>query len=188
MNETGDLRSALDFQGLGKLRAQAAQTKDAANNPALRKAAEQFESMFLQIMIKTMREATASNEEGDLMGSSTTKTYEALFDQEIAQEMAKKGGVGLAKMLVQSFERNQPGQVRLDPSLDPAVNHLANPATAAVLAERVTLLKESAQKGLPLAPTIKGLPLNAEQASGFALPKAKTNLPIDLNKMMGGHR
>jgi Rod binding domain-containing protein len=180
VNETGDLRSALDFQGLGKLRAQAAQTKDAANNPALRKAAEQFESMFLQIMIKTMREATASNEEGDLMGSSTTKTYEALFDQEIAQEMAKKGGVGLAKMLVQSFERNQPGQVRLDPS--------ANPATAAVLAERATLLRESAQKGLPLAPTIKGLPLNAEQASGFALPKAKTNLPIDLNKMMGGHR
>ena len=118
---------------LGKLRAQAAQTKDAANNPALRKAAEQFESMFLQIMIKTMREATASNEEGDLMGSSTTKTYEALFDQEIAQEMAKKGGVGLAKMLVQSFERNQPGQVRLDPS--------ANPATAAVLAERVTVLR-----------------------------------------------
>ena len=180
MNETGDLRSALDFQGLGKLRAQAAKTKDAANNPALHKAAEQFESMFLQIMIKTMREATASNEEGDLMGSSTTKTYEALFDQEIAQEMAKKGGVGLAKMLVQSFERNQPGQVRLDPS--------ANPATAAVLAERVTVLRESAQKGLPLAPTIKGLPLNAEQASGFALPKAKTNLPIDLNKMMGGHR
>ena len=180
MNETGDLRSALDFQGLGKLRAQAAKTKDAANNPALHKAAEQFESMFLQIMIKTMREATASNEEGDLMGSSTTKTYEALFDQEIAQEMAKKGGVGLAKMLVQSFERNQPGQVRLDPS--------ANPATAAVLAERVTVLRESAQKGLPLAPTIKGLPLNAEQASGFALPRAKTNLPIDLNKMMGGHR
>ena len=94
--------------------------------------------------------------------------------------MAKKGGVGLAKMLVQSFERNQPGQVHLDPS--------ANPATAAVLAERVTLLKESAQKGLPLAPTLKGLPLNAEQASGFALPRAKTNLPIDLNKMMGGHR
>ena len=180
MNETGDLRSALDFQGLGKLRAQAAQTKDAANNPALRKAAEQFESMFLQIMIKTMREATASNEEGDLMGSSTTKTYEALFDQEIAQEMAKKGGVGLANMLVKSFERNQPGQVHLDPS--------ANPATAAVLAERVTLLKESVQKSLPLAPTLKGLPLHAEQASGFTLPKAKTNLPIDLNKMMGGHR
>jgi flagellar protein FlgJ len=180
VNETGDIRSALDFQGLGQLRAQAAQTKDAASNPALRKAAEQFESMFLQIMIKTMREATASNEEGDLMGSSTTKTYEALFDQEIAQEMAKKGGVGLANMLVKSFERNQPGQVHLDPSADPA--------TAEVLAGRMALLKESAQKGLPLAPKLKGLPLTVEQASGMALPKAKTNLPIDLNKMMGGHR
>jgi Rod binding domain-containing protein len=115
VNETGDVRSALDFQGLGQLRAQAAQTKDAASNPALRKAAEQFEAMFLQVMLKTMREATASNEEGDLMGSSTTKTYEALFDQEVAQEMAKKGGVGLANMLVKSFERNQPGQVHVDP-------------------------------------------------------------------------
>ena len=180
MNETGDIRSALDFQGLGQLRAQAAQTKDVASNPALRKAAEQFEAMFLQVMIKTMREATASNEEGDLMGSSTTKTYEALFDQEIAQEMAKKGGVGLANMLVKSFERNQPGQVHVDPSADPA--------TAEVLAGRAALLRDSVQKGLPLAEKFKNLPLNTEQAKGLALPKAQTNLPVDLNKLMGGHR
>ena len=180
MNETGDIRSALDFQGLGQLRAQAAQTKDVANNPALRKAAEQFEAMFLQVMIKTMREATASNEEGDLMGSSTTKTYEALFDQEIAQEMAKKGGVGLANMLVKSFERNQPGQVHVDPSADPA--------TAEVLAGRAALLRDSVQKGLPLAEKSKNLPLNTEQAKGLALPEAKANLPVDLNKLMGGHR
>ncbi|MGA0882988.1 MAG: rod-binding protein [Burkholderiaceae bacterium] len=180
MSETGAIRSAMDFQGLGQLRAQAAQTKDAASNPALRKAAEQFEAMFLQVMIKTMREATASNEEGDLMGSSTTKTYEALFDQEIAQEMSKKGGVGLADMLVKSFERNQPGQVHVDPSADPA--------TAEVLAGRAALLRDSAQKGLPLAEKFKNLPLNAEQAAGFALPKARTQLPVDLNKLMGGHR
>jgi flagellar protein FlgJ len=180
VNETGDIRSALDFQGLGQLRAQAAQTKDVANNPALRKAAEQFEAMFLQVMIKTMREATASNEEGDLMGSSTTKTYEALFDQEIAQEMAKKGGVGLANMLVKSFERNQPGQVHVDPSADPA--------TAEVLAGRAALLRDSVQKGLPLAEKSKNLPLNTEQAKGLALPEAKANLPVDLNKLMGGHR
>jgi peptidoglycan hydrolase FlgJ len=180
VSETGDIRSALDFQGLGRLRAQAAQTKDAASNPALRKAAEQFEAMFLQVMIKTMREATASNEEGDLMGSSTTKTYEALFDQEIAQEMAKKGGVGLANMLVKSFERNQPSQVHVDPSADPA--------TAEVLAGRAALLRDSVQKGLPLAEKSKNLPLNTEQAKGLALPKAKANLPVDLNKLMGGHR
>jgi hypothetical protein len=42
VNETGDIRSALDFQGLGQLRAQAAQTKDAAWITALRKASEQF--------------------------------------------------------------------------------------------------------------------------------------------------
>jgi flagellar protein FlgJ len=180
VNETGDIRSALDFQGLGQLRAQAAQTRDAASNPALRKAAEQFEAMFLQVMIKTMREATASNEEGDLMGSSTTKTYEALFDQEIAQEMAKKGGVGLADMLVNSFERNQPGQVHVHPSADPA--------TAEVLAGRAALLRDSVQKGLPLAEKFKNLPLNSEQAAGFALPKAKTQLPVNLNKLMGGHR
>jgi len=163
--------TALDFQGLGQLRAQAAQTTDAAKNPALRKAAEQFEALFLHQMLKTMREATASNEDADIMGSSTTKTYEAMFDQEIAQQMAKRGGVGLADMMVKSFERN-----------------MAPPSTDQVLGQHPLLNKDSTPPAIPLVPEAKPLGLPVDASKAFGLPKAKGAMPVDLNKLIGGNR
>lgn len=95
-----------DFAKLGEMRARAAQLGPGQAGKGMREAAEQFEALFLNIMLKTMREASASNEEGDLLGSSTVKTYESLFDQEVAQQMAKRGGIGLAEMMVKSWTRN----------------------------------------------------------------------------------
>jgi len=46
-------QSALDFQGLGQLRGQAAQD----GNKAIRETAQQFESMFIEMMMKSMRES-----------------------------------------------------------------------------------------------------------------------------------
>jgi flagellar protein FlgJ len=157
------VQSAMDFQGLGNLKAQAARTANAADNPALRKAAEQFEAHFIHQMIKTMREASASNEDGDLMGSNVTKTYEAMFDQEVAQEMAKKGGIGLSKMMVESFARqHQP----------------TNPSTAELLESRAALNNESAKRGIPLVPPIKPLALGEEERKGIALPRDFKSLPL----------
>ena len=159
----GHVQSALDFQGLGNLKAQAARTANAADNPALRKAAEQFEAHFIHQMIKTMREASASNEDGDLMGSNVTKTYEAMFDQEVAQEMAKKGGIGLSKMMVESFARqHQP----------------TNPSTAELLESRGALNSESAKRGIPLVPPTKPLALGEEERKGIALPRDFKSLPL----------
>jgi len=163
--------TALDFQGLGQLRAQAAQTNDAAKNPALRKAAEQFEALFLHQMLKTMREATSSNEDGDIMGSSTTKTYEAMFDQEIAQQMAKRGGVGLADMMVKSFERN-----------------VVPPPTDQVLDQRSRLNKDSEVGALPLVPPTPAMVIPSDASKAFGLPKGKGAMPVDLNKLVGGNR
>ena len=159
----GHVQSALDFQGLGNLKAQAARTVNAADNPALRKAAEQFEAHFIHQMIKTMREASASNEDGDLMGSNVTKTYEAMFDQEIAQEMAKKGGIGLSKMMVESFARQQ---------------QPTNPSTAELLESRAALNNESAKRGIPLVPPTKPLALGEEEGKGIALPRDFKSLPL----------
>ena len=159
----GHVQSALDFQGLGNLKAQATRTANAAENPALRKAAEQFEAHFIHQMIKTMREASASNEDGDLMGSNVTKTYEAMFDQEIAQEMAKKGGIGLSKMMVESFARQQ---------------QPTNPSTAELLESRAALNNESAKRGIPLVPPTKPLALGEEERKGIALPRDFKSLPL----------
>lgn len=91
-------KSYLDFQGLGQLRGKAARDGKAA----LRETAQQFEALFLQMMMKSMRE---SIDKSDLLNSTHTSTYEALFDREVSIALARRNALGLADMLVQAQER-----------------------------------------------------------------------------------
>ena len=91
-------RSYLDFQGLGELRGQAARD----GKGALRETAQQFEAMFLQMMMKSMRDSV---EKSDLTSSSHGDTFEAMFDKEVSMAMAKRNAVGLADMLVEAQTR-----------------------------------------------------------------------------------
>jgi len=149
-----------DFVKLGEMRAKAAQQGPAQSGKGLRQAAEQFEALFLNIMMKTMREATASNEEGDLFGSSSVKTYESLFDQEIAQQMAMRGGLGLADMMVKSWERNNGAASGETLSTEPAAHSLAQRALTKGLRDGPPIpLKADQAPAMPLSPgpKIKGL-------------------------------
>ena len=158
---------ALDFAKLGQMRADAAKAAPSEVGQGMRKAAQQFEALFIQTMMKTMREATASNEDGDLMGSSSVKTYEALFDQEIAQQMSKRGGIGLAETLVKSWERN----------------HQPVPASAA-LEQRALNKGLKHGPGLPLNPEQKGMALQrGEQATPHALPKGPVMQGINRDRL-----
>ena len=91
-NTTGIPKSALDFKGYGELKALAG-AKDAK---ATKEVAQQFEAMFIQMMLKSMRKAVPKNE---LMQSKTMETFEAMHDREVAVALARKGGLGLAKMV-----------------------------------------------------------------------------------------
>ncbi len=89
-----------DFQGLAQLKADAR-----ANSPeALREAARQFETIFVQMMLKSMRDATASmgGEEG-LLDSDQSKQYMEMFDQQLALDLTKNQGIGLADILVRQL-------------------------------------------------------------------------------------
>ena len=95
-----DLSSlAIDSQSLDKLRLQAKQTPD----KALKAAAKQFESVFLNMMLKSMRDATPQDGEFD---SEQTKMFTGMLDQQLAQAMATRG-VGLADVMVKQLSRNQ---------------------------------------------------------------------------------
>jgi flagellar protein FlgJ len=83
----------LDFSGLGKLKGQARSDAKAAT----RETAQQFEAMFLQMMLKSMRDASVKS---DLNESSGKDTFEAMFDKEISLAMAKRNSLGLADLLV----------------------------------------------------------------------------------------
>ena len=86
---------ALDARALSGLKQQA----KAAPDEALRGAAGQFEALFLQMLLKTMRDALPQD---GPFASETTKTYTAMFDQQMAQQLAKKG-VGVADLLVKQL-------------------------------------------------------------------------------------
>jgi flagellar protein FlgJ len=67
-------------------------------DPEIRKAAEGMEAMFLDYMMKTMRETVPKNEMD--LESPATAVYRSMQDSEIAQTAARAGGVGLADQLI----------------------------------------------------------------------------------------
>jgi flagellar protein FlgJ len=80
------------------------------DSTAIRKAAQQFESLFTNMLLKSMREATQSQNEGggDGMGmgdSDTTQFYQGMFDQQLAVQLSQGKGLGLADMLVKQLTR-----------------------------------------------------------------------------------
>jgi peptidoglycan hydrolase FlgJ len=89
-----------DLQGLARLRQQARDDGAEQSPETLRKVASQFEALFVQQMFKTMRDSTLN--EG-LMDNDQTKFYQGMFDQQIALEMTRGQGLGLAEMLVRQL-------------------------------------------------------------------------------------
>ena len=86
---------ALDTKGLGQLK----QSAKAGSPDALKGAATQFEAMFINMMMKSMRDATPQEGIGD---SEQGKTFTAMLDQQMSQNLAKRG-VGLADVLIRQL-------------------------------------------------------------------------------------
>ncbi|TAM09061.1 MAG: flagellar assembly peptidoglycan hydrolase FlgJ [Nevskiaceae bacterium] len=95
---------AADPRSLATLKAQA--SRDGTHSDAtLREVARQFEAVFAQMMIKSMR-ATHLGDDG--LGNAG-QLYTSLFDQQIAQSMTKGRGLGLANMLMQQLKNRVGG-------------------------------------------------------------------------------
>jgi len=92
-------RFALDAQSVDKLRLQAKQDPDAA----LKAVAQQFESIFMNMLLKSMREATPQD---GVFDSEQGKLYTQLFDQQLAQKLSTGKGIGLADMMVKQLTRS----------------------------------------------------------------------------------
>lgn len=110
-----DGRLAIDGQGLSSLRAAAQK-----NSPeAIRETAKQFEAMFLNMMLKSMREATPPD---SLFESEYTRTYTAMLDQQLSQTLASRG-MGLADVLVSQLTKRTDSLSPEAVSGDTAVRH-----------------------------------------------------------------
>jgi len=75
------------------------------NDPqaGLKQAAQQFEGMLLQMMLKSMRDATPQD---GLMDSDQTRFFTSIMDQQLAQNLSAQGKLGFAKLIEQQLGRN----------------------------------------------------------------------------------
>ena len=71
------------------------------HKPSLKDAAQGFESVFLSMLLKEMRQTL---EPGGLFGHDNSDIYGSLFDQFMGQHLAQGKGMGLAQALIRQLE------------------------------------------------------------------------------------
>jgi Rod binding domain-containing protein len=144
----------LDFSGLAQLRGQAAQKK----NGSLDKAAEQFEALFVQMMLKSMRESVVKDENN---ASQAGDMYQDLMDRELSVQFAKRRTLGIADMVTRQLTPSTPStQSLLEGRTSPASGYSLRPAAAQ--AYRMHDPAGPAARAHPVAGQ-KPLPLNSSE-------------------------
>ena len=69
------------------------------NTPeALRQVAQQFESLFLNIMLKAMRDSNAVFAEGNYLQSNEMEFHQENLDNQLSVSMSEGRGLGLAEV------------------------------------------------------------------------------------------
>ncbi|MCH8493152.1 MAG: rod-binding protein [Idiomarina sp.] len=94
---TSQARLAMDVQGLNQIKA----TNRVDGDAGLRQAAEEFEAVFIGMMMQSMRDATGKSE---LFDSSQTQQMQGMYDQQLSRHLATRG-MGLADQLVQQLQQ-----------------------------------------------------------------------------------
>lgn len=96
-----------DFSGLNEMRAQARVDPQAS----LKKVAKQFEGIFIQMMLKSMRDASMGDA---IFDSDQSKLYRDMFDKQVALDMANSKGIGIADSLVRQLGPRTPQSVKTE--------------------------------------------------------------------------
>jgi flagellar protein FlgJ len=91
--------SYTDLNTLQQITARSRQDREAA----LTDVARQFESMFLSMMIKSMRDASAVFAEGNFLNSNETEFRQDMLDNQLSVSLANGQGIGLAASLVRQL-------------------------------------------------------------------------------------
>ncbi|MBZ2209039.1 flagellar assembly peptidoglycan hydrolase FlgJ [Massilia soli] len=155
--QTNDLSSklAFDTKGLGELK----QSAKAGSPEALKTAATQFEAMFINMMLKSARDATP--QEG-MTDNQQTKTFTTMLDQQLSQNLAKRG-VGLADMLIRQLSNQQMNAQAMaigsEPGAQaPAINALPPAFDAAALTKPAAALALPKADATPFASAVAATP------------------------------
>ncbi|HVG39416.1 MAG TPA: rod-binding protein, partial [Pyrinomonadaceae bacterium] len=67
----------------------------------MRRVAQEFEALLLTQLTASLGPKLDDDEEGSLMRSDATDMYQKMFGEQMAQTMAKQGGIGLTDFMLQ---------------------------------------------------------------------------------------
>lgn len=100
MLNVDEARVYTDFNGLSKLK----QDAKAQSPGAIKEVAKQFESLFLNMVMKNMRQAKLGD---GIMDSRQSEFYQDMYDQQMALQLAGKPGIGLAEVIAKQLGPRQ---------------------------------------------------------------------------------
>ncbi|PIB45712.1 flagellar biosynthesis protein FlgJ [Pseudomonas sp. 2822-15] len=114
---TADSGSYSDLNRLNQLKVGA--DKNSEGN--MRKVAQEFESLFLSEMLKSMRSATEALGKDNPLNTPAAKQYQEMYDQQLAVSMSREGGgIGLADVLMRQMQKNKPVEAQSSTLQGPA--------------------------------------------------------------------
>jgi len=138
---------AFDARNLDDLKRRVRQAPEPGSGQQ-REVARQFEALFLQFMLKSMREATPQN---GLFDSDQTRLARSMADEQLAMQLATPG-VGLAQALLDMMQRQQGVSPQADGAAPgrPAAPE-ANPSRLPGLNSRIGFDRYGEAPGVPAA-------------------------------------
>lgn len=89
-----------DLAGLHRLKVQSKEDPSGA----LHEVAKQFESVFVSMMMKAMRNTLPKD---GLFASNELENYQEMFDQQLSLDLSRKGGLGLADLISRQLSMAQ---------------------------------------------------------------------------------
>ncbi len=170
-----DASNFLDLNGLNDIKLQSKSADMNDKKAALGKVAKQFESLFTQMLLKSMRKAQDVLESDSPFNSQSVKFYRDMHDQQLAVELSNNGSLGLAPLIVRQLggadENYKPSSVlRNDCTLGKqknssiVLNKISN-----IKNQSSNAVKTDENNDIPLAPEYKNLiiPPSFEQPKDF---------------------
>ena len=119
ISSTADSGSYSDLNRLNQLKV--GDDKNSEGN--LRKVAQEFESLFLNEMLKSMRSATDALGKDNPLNTPAAKQYQEMYDQQLAVSMSREGGgIGLADVLMRQMQKNKPVEAQAATLQGPATD------------------------------------------------------------------
>lgn len=103
------LQQASNYHDLSELDKLRQQSKNGQDKEALRAAAKQFESVFMKMLLSSMRQASEVLESDSPFNSQSSKFYRDMHDQQLSMNLAETGSLGLADLIVQQLSHNDSG-------------------------------------------------------------------------------